>query len=69
VRRIPGAIIATRLLIRFLRWALGSSPSWKLALVRVGAEIPPGLFRQPLPTDSLDEWGGSAASDSPSAAG
>ncbi len=32
-----------------LRWALGSSPSWHLALVRSGAPVPPGLFRQPLP--------------------
>jgi len=32
-----------------LRWALGSSPSWHLALVRAGAAVPRGLFRQPLP--------------------
>ena len=32
-----------------LRWALGASPSWQLALVRCGAPIPKGLFRQPLP--------------------
>ncbi len=32
-----------------LRWALGSSPSWHLALVRCGAPVPPGRFRQPLP--------------------
>lgn len=32
-----------------LRWALGSSPSWHLALVRAGAPVPQGLFRQPLP--------------------
>jgi len=32
-----------------LRWALGASPSWQLALVRCDAPIPPGLFRQPLP--------------------
>jgi len=32
-----------------LRWALGSSPSWHLALVRSGAPVPRGLFRQPLP--------------------
>ncbi len=32
-----------------LRWALGASPSWHLALVRCGAPIPDGLFRQPLP--------------------
>jgi uncharacterized protein (DUF2236 family) len=31
-----------------LRWALGSSPSWHVALVRAGAPVPPGLFRQPL---------------------
>ena len=31
-----------------LRWALGSSPSWHLALVRAGAPVPDGLFRQPL---------------------
>lgn len=33
-----------------LRWALGASPSWQLALVRCDAPIPPGLFRQPLPS-------------------
>lgn len=32
-----------------LRWALGSSPSWNLALVRTGAPVPEGVFRQPLP--------------------
>lgn len=36
--------------IRSLRWALGSSPSWHLALIRTGAPVPDGLFRQPLPT-------------------
>jgi uncharacterized protein (DUF2236 family) len=69
VHRIPGAILATRLLIRFLRWALGSSPTWNLALVRVGAPIPEGLFRQPLPTETLQEWGTkrSAVSGQPTA--
>jgi uncharacterized protein (DUF2236 family) len=38
-----------RAAVRALRWALGSSPSWHLALVRSGAPVPPGLFRQPLP--------------------
>nr|WP_287379138.1 hypothetical protein [Candidatus Microthrix sp.] len=33
-----------------LRWALGASPSWHLALVRCDATIPVGLFRQPLPS-------------------
>jgi uncharacterized protein (DUF2236 family) len=49
LRRRPGAILVGRMMTGFLRWALGSSPSWQLALVRVGAEIPPGRFRQPLP--------------------
>lgn len=38
-----------------LRWALGSSPSWHLALVRAGAPVPKGLFRQPLPTGARHE--------------
>jgi len=29
-----------------LRWALGYSPSWRLALERVGAPVPEGLFIQ-----------------------
>lgn len=34
-----------------MRWALGSSPSWHLALVRAGAEVPADVtFRQPLRT-------------------
>ena len=37
-----------------LRWALGSSPSWHLALVRAGAPVPPGRFRQPLPKASSE---------------
>lgn len=43
----PGAAIG-RSTVKGLRWALGSSPSWHLALVRCGAVVPPGLFRQPL---------------------
>ncbi len=50
VRRRPGALLAGRIAIRILRWGLGSSPSWNLALVRAGAEVPAGLFVQPLPT-------------------
>lgn len=34
-----------------LRWALGSSPSWHVSLIRTGAPVPPGLFRQPLDVD------------------
>lgn len=49
----PGAHATGKVGVGFLRWALGSSPSWQLALVRSGAEIPDGLFTQPLPTGKL----------------
>lgn len=42
LRKLPGAILMGRALIKFLRWALGSSPSWYLALTRVGAPLPDG---------------------------
>lgn len=45
----PGAQQIGRISVHSLRWALGSSPSWHVALVRVGAPVPKGLFRQPLP--------------------
>jgi uncharacterized protein (DUF2236 family) len=41
--RLGGAVV------RSLRWTLGSSPSWHLALVRAGAPVPSDLFRQALP--------------------
>ncbi len=44
----PGAAIG-RTTVNGLRWALGSSPSWHLALIRSGAPVPSGIFRQPLP--------------------
>lgn len=54
LRKMPGAVLFGRLITRYLRWALGSSPSWNLALVRVGAPVPDGLFRQPLPPEASD---------------
>jgi len=47
--RMPGAVISGRAVVSGLRWALGASPSWQLALVRVGAPLPERLFKQPLP--------------------
>ncbi|MGF1598062.1 MAG: oxygenase MpaB family protein [Acidimicrobiales bacterium] len=44
-----GGEAAGRRTVDALRWALGSSPSWHLALVRSGAPVPSGRFRQPLP--------------------
>lgn len=46
LRRVPGAVIAGRAMTRLLRWLLGPSPSWHLALVRVDAPIPDGFFRR-----------------------
>jgi uncharacterized protein (DUF2236 family) len=48
--RTPGAVTAGRAAVAGLRWALGDSPTWQLALVRCGAPIPEGRFRQPLPS-------------------
>ncbi len=47
LRTVPGTIAAGRAGIRLFRWGLGSSPAWHAALVRSGAPVPEGLFRQP----------------------
>lgn len=44
--RTPGAISAGRVAITGLRWALGYSPSWKLALIRTGTPLPEGRFKR-----------------------
>lgn len=44
-----GAIELGQLAVKGLQWAMGSSPSWAVALVRTGSDVPPELFRQPLP--------------------
>lgn len=49
LKAVPGARIAGLAAVTVLRWALGCSPSWKLALTRTGTRIPSGLFRAPLP--------------------
>lgn len=50
MNRTPGAMRIGRAAVAGLRWALGYSPSWQLALVRAGAPVPEGRFKQPLPT-------------------
>lgn len=57
VRTGPGAIEGARGLMASVRWAMGSSPSWHLALMRSGAPVPEGLFRQPLPEGSVGATG------------
>lgn len=44
-----GALQVGQNSIKAMRWALGASPSWQLALIRCDAPIPSGIFRQPLP--------------------
>ena len=50
----PGAHRVGAAAIDALRWALGSSPSWQIALVRSGASLPEGRFRQPLPPEARE---------------
>jgi uncharacterized protein (DUF2236 family) len=49
LRTIPGAVKTGQAMSNFLRWSLGSSPTWELCLIRCGAPVPAGRFRQPLP--------------------
>lgn len=50
----PRAAALGRRMVQSLRWALGASPTWQLALVRSGAPVPPNLFRQPMPSGRVD---------------
>jgi hypothetical protein len=48
VRARPGDLEIGRVTVKALRWALGASADWDLALLRTGATPPPGVrFRQP----------------------
>lgn len=49
----PGAGTVGKTAVSTLRWALGYSPSWALALKRTDSEIPWELFRQ-VPEDRFD---------------
>lgn len=49
----PGAEKVGKTAVATLRWALGYSPSWALALKRTDSDIPWELFRQ-VPGDRLD---------------
>ena len=54
IRPAPGAHRIGSAAISGLRWALGSSPSWHIALVRAGAPVPARTFRQPLPDRAVE---------------
>ncbi len=49
--KTPGAVTAGRTAIAGLRWALGYSPSWELALLRTGSSIPEGRFKRTIQRD------------------
>jgi hypothetical protein len=49
----PGAETVGKTAVATLRWALGYSPSWALALKRTDSDIPWELFRQ-VPEDRFD---------------
>ena len=54
----PGDRTAGRAAVTALRWALGSSPDWQLALARTGSTpAPQARFRQPLPTTRSPDSG------------
>lgn len=54
VHAIPGGNQRGRQAVRFLRWALGPSPAWHLALLRSGADVPEGMFHGRLLPEMLD---------------
>lgn len=55
VRSYPGAVAVGRSLVSLLRWSIGSSSSWWLALERIGADKPEGIhFRYPPPVEGID---------------
>jgi uncharacterized protein (DUF2236 family) len=55
VRSVPGDLQVGRGGVAALRWSLGASPDWELALLRIGAAPPTGVsFRQPLPAAAMD---------------
>lgn len=50
----PGAVSVGHASMTVMRWALGSSPRWRQALLRVGAPVPEHRFKQKLPFETLE---------------
>ena len=49
----PGALHVGRVAMVGMRWALGASPRWRQALIRVGAPVDERRFKQKLPFETL----------------
>lgn len=54
LRPRPGATFVGRSSMSAMRWALGDSPRWRVALERVGAPIPEHRFKQKRPFETLE---------------
>lgn len=53
VRPRRGAVPVGRTAIRSLRWMLGYSPRWRVALLRAGAPVPEERFKQKTPFEKV----------------
>ena len=53
VRPHRGAIPVGRASMRSLRWVLGYSPRWRVALLRAGAPVPEDRFKQKTPFETV----------------
>ncbi len=53
IRGRPHHLVLGRWVVKTLRWALGASPRWRVALLRVGAPVPEDRFKQKLPFEDL----------------
>jgi uncharacterized protein (DUF2236 family) len=54
LRPRPGAVLVGHTAVTAMRWALGSSPRWRQALLRVGAPVPEHRFKQKRPFETLE---------------
>jgi uncharacterized protein (DUF2236 family) len=50
----PGALQVGRIAMSGMRWALGASPRWRMALLRVGAPVDERRFKQKRPFETLE---------------
>lgn len=53
VRTRPGARLVGTAALSALRWSLGASPRWRMALIRVGEPVPEHLFKQKQPFEEV----------------
>lgn len=55
IRTHRGAIPVGRASMQSLRWVLGYSPRWRVALLRAGAPVPEDRFKQKTPFETIPE--------------